>query len=278
MAADERDASYDRMPVVAGQFYPGVPEILVQELRACLAHAEEHAAAPTLLAMAPHAGWIYSGAVAGATLGRANLAPTVLLLGPNHTGMGKPLAVWPKGRWLFPGGWLNVDEELASLLLEREPLLQDDRAAHLREHSLEVLVPFLAAVNPEMTIVPLAVSQPDAQTLLAVGKTVGRLLRAFERPVSLVVSSDMSHFLSHDEAQEQDGRALDPLLALNPALFHQTVLQGGISMCGVLPMTLALAAAIELGAQQAEITGYATSGEVNGDFSRVVGYAGILAS
>lgn len=278
MSASEHDASYDRMPVVAGQFYPGVPEVLIQELRACLANVEEKAEAPTLLAMAPHAGWVYSGAVAGATIGRANLAPTVILLGPNHTGMGKPLAVWPRGRWFFPGGWLNVDEELAALLIEREPLFQDDRAAHLREHSLEVLAPFLAAVNPEMTIVPIAVSQPDVETLLAVGKTVGRLLRAFERPVSLVVSSDMSHFVSQDEAQELDGRALDPALALNPALFHQTVRQGGISMCGVLPMTLALAAAIELGAQHTEITGYATSGEVNGDFSRVVGYAGMLVS
>lgn len=278
MPEKARDTTFDRIPVVAGQFYPGDAETLDQEVRAYLSQAEDKAQAPTLLAMAPHAGWVYSGAVAGATLGHANLAETVLLLGPNHTGMGKPLAVWPRGRWLFPGGGLEVDEELAALLMEKEHRLEPDRAAHLREHSLEVLVPFLAALNPAMKIVPIAVAQPDAETLMAVGKTLGRTLRGLGREVSLVVSSDMSHFVTHEEAQELDGQALDPALALNPALFHQTVRQGGISMCGVLPMTLALAAAIELGASETEITGYATSGEVNGDLSRVVGYAGFVAS
>lgn len=278
MPETQRDTSFDRIPVVAGQFYPGDRATLDQQVRACLSLAQDKAQAPTLLAMAPHAGWVYSGAVAGATLGQANLAGTVLLLGPNHTGLGKPLAVWPRGRWLFPGGGLDVDEELAALLMEREPRLEPDQAAHLREHSLEVLVPFLAALNPDTKIVPVAVAQPDAQTLMSVGKTIGRVLRGIGREVSLVVSSDMSHFVTHDEAQEQDGRALDPALALNPTLFHQTVREGGISMCGVLPMTLALAAAIELGASATEITGYATSGEVNGDLARVVGYAGFIAS
>ena len=270
--------SEKRPPVVAGKFYTDNVQQLADEIRAYLSLAEPKAQAPTILAMAPHAGYVYSGGVAGATLGHANLAPTVILLGPNHTGRGKGLAVWDKGNWEFPGGALAVDTELAALLMAREPRLEPDTAAHLQEHSLEVLIPFLAALNPATRIVPIAVAQPDMETLLSVGKMIGRTLRAFERPVSLVVSSDMSHFVSHDAAVEQDTKALDPVLELNPALFYETVRTFGISMCGVLPMTMALAAAIELGAQDSEITGYATSGEVNGDTNRVVGYAGLIIS
>lgn len=272
------DTRYDRQPVVAGQFYTADAVALEREVQAYLSQAEPKGQMQTLLAMAPHAGYVFSGAVAGATLGHANLAPTVLLLGPNHTGLGKPFAVWPQGRWHYPGGSLEVDAELAALLMERETRLEPDTTAHAREHSLEVLVPFLAALNPHTRIVPIAVAQPGAETLVSVGKMIGRALRAFERPVSIVVSSDMSHFLTQEEAQEQDGKALDPIMALDPAQFYATVRDQQISMCGVMPMTVGLAAAIELGASVPEITAYATSGEVNGDTSRVVGYAGLVIS
>jgi AmmeMemoRadiSam system protein B len=271
-------ASLDRQPAVAGQFYTNDPDALRLEVRGYLERAERKSSVHSILAMAPHAGYYFSGAVAGATLGRANLAGTVLLLGPNHTGQGKPFAVWPSGRWQYPGGTLSVDTELVEHLCAQESRLTPDTLAHQREHSLEVLVPFLAELNPDTLIVPLAVSQPDLATLLSVGKAIGRALRAFARPVSMVVSSDMSHFVTHEMAQEQDARALDPALALNPTLFYETVRGEGISMCGVLPMTLALAAALELGASQSEITAYATSGEINGELRRVVGYAGLVVS
>jgi AmmeMemoRadiSam system protein B len=268
----------DRQPAVAGQFYTNDPDALRLEVQGYLEGAERKSSVPSILTMAPHAGYYFSGAVAGATLGRANLADTVLMLGPNHTGLGKPLSVWPSGRWMYPGGALGVDTELVEHLLAQESRLELDTLAHQREHSLEVMVPFLAQINPDTKIVAIAVSQPDLPTLLSVGKAIGRALRAFARPVSMVVSSDMSHFVTHEMAQELDAKALDPALALNPVAFYETVRGESISMCGVLPMTLALAAALELGASQTEITAYATSGEVNGEMRRVVGYAGMIAS
>lgn len=270
--------SHDRQPVVAGQFYTNDADALREEVLGYLSQAQPKDEAHTILAMAPHAGYYYSGIIAGVTLGQANLGETVLMLGPNHTGLGKPFAVWPDGRWLFPGGKLAVDEELATLLLEQEPQLKADTLAHQREHSLEVMVPFLAAINPETRIVPVCISHPGLDTLLAVGKSIGRALRGFSRSVSILVSSDMSHFVHHNIAKEQDSRALDPALHLDPVRFYETVRGGDISMCGVLPMTVGIAAALELGAQETELTGYATSGQVNGEMGRVVGYAGLLVS
>lgn len=270
--------SHDRQPAVAGQFYTTDAPALMEEVRGYLSHAQPKNQAHTILAMAPHAGYYYSGIIAGVTLGQANLAPTVLMLGPNHTGLGKPFAVWPDGRWLFPGGHLKVDAELAAHLCEKEPQLEPDTLAHQREHSLEVMVPFLAALNPETTIVPICISHPGLDTLMAVGKSIGRALRAFPRPVSLLVSSDMSHFVPHEVAKEQDSRALEPALHLDAARFFETVRGEGISMCGVLPMTVGICAALELGAQETEVTGYATSGQINGEMRRVVGYAGMLVS
>ncbi len=270
--------SHDRQPAVAGQFYTNDAEALRTEVTGYLAQAQPKNAAQTILAMAPHAGYYYSGIIAGVTLGQANLAQTVLLLGPNHTGLGKPFAVWPDGRWLYPGGALEVDAELAALLCEKEPLLTPDTLAHQREHSLEVMVPFLAALNPATRIVPICISHPDPLALMAVGKSMGRILRGFERPVSILVSSDMSHFVPHELAKEQDAQALEPALQLDAARFFDTVRGGNISMCGVLPMTVGIAAALELGATQSEVTAYATSGQINGEMLRVVGYAGLLVS
>lgn len=270
--------SHDRQPAVAGQFYTSDAQALREEVLGYLSQAQPRNTAHTILAMAPHAGYYYSGIIAGVTLGQANLAQTVLLLGPNHTGLGKPFAVWPDGRWMYPGGALAVDAELASLLCEKEPLLTPDTLAHQREHSLEVMVPFLAALNPDTTIVPISISHPSLDTLLGVGKSIGRVLRGFEKPVSILVSSDMSHFVHHELAKQQDSQALDPALHLDAVRFYETVRGNNISMCGVLPMTVGIAAALELGAAESEITAYATSGQVNGELTRVVGYAGLLVS
>jgi hypothetical protein len=269
----------DRQPVVAGQFYPGSTRALAEEVRGYLAAAPAPAdEMPTLLAMVPHAGYVYSGGVAGQTLGQARLAETVLLLGPNHTGQGRSLAVWPAGRWYTPLGPVAVDDDLASRLLSAEPSLVADVAAHLQEHSLEVVLPFLQALNPKTAVVPVAVAERNPQTLLDVAGNLAAVLRNLGRPVSVVVSSDMSHYVSHEQAKERDGLAIAPMLDLDPGRLYEVVRRHGISMCGVLPMTLGLALVRELGAATARLAAYATSGQASGDYRRVVGYAGILVN
>lgn len=268
----------DRQPVVSGRFYDGVPDKLNAVVDGFLGLGEGRRSEPTLLAMVPHAGYVYSGAVCGRTLAEANLAQTVLLLGPNHTGRGEPFALWPVGNWMVPGGPVSVDTELAEELLAADSHITPDIEAHLGEHSIEVILPFLQRLNPATVIAPIAVSMPHLDLLKQVGTHIGHALKVLGRPVSIVVSSDMSHYISHEDAKRKDAIALKAAVDLDPEGLYNTVRSGNISMCGVLPMTLGLFAAIELGATRGELVTYATSGEVSGDYDQVVGYAGVIVS
>ena len=265
-----------RQPVAAGRFYPADPAVLARETAAYLAKAAQSSGKPTILAMAPHAGAVYSGPVAGQTLGAANLADTLLLLGPNHTGRGERLAVWPDGTWRIPGRDVPVEAALAKALLAAAPGLSPDRAAHLGEHSLEVLLPFLTALRPGCRIVPAAVGEPRPDVLARTAEAMAGVLASWPEPVSIIVSSDMSHYLPEAAAQKRDSMALARVLALDPEGLLAVVRREDISMCGVLPMTLGLMIARGLGATSARLTAYATAGEVSGDFDQVVGYAGVI--
>ena len=267
-----------RHPVVAGRFYDAAPAKLNSMVDGFLALGDEKKEAKTLLAMVPHAGYVYSGAVCGKTLGMANLESTVLLLGPNHTGRGDRFSLWAEGAWDIPGDTVPIDMELATALLAATPQITADTAAHMGEHSLEVILPFLRRLNPQMTFVPIAVSAHVFDDVQAVGESIGQALAAFGRPVSIVVSSDMSHYISHDAAKKKDSLALEAAVNLDPRGLFNTVRENDISMCGVLPMTTGLFAAKTMGATKGELVAYATSGEVSGDFEQVVGYAGVLVS
>lgn len=265
----------DREPIVAGQFYSGRHDQWLATVQNCM-RGQIRRETATKLVMVPHAGHVFSGGVAGQTLAQANLTDTVLLLGPNHTGRGAPMAVWPDGQWHLPGAALQVDADVAAAILAAEPSLASDRLAHLQEHSLEVILPFLWAINPAMRIVPIAVGDPRPHKLAGAASKIAETLTNLGHQVTIVVSSDMNHFAPDSDTRVIDQRALERILALDPMGFYGTVREEKISMCGVLPMTLGMHLANILGAKTAELVAYATSGEVNGDLSRVVGYAGII--
>ncbi len=264
----------NRQPVVNGKFYPASPSQLSKDIQGYLGQKKEKNF-NSLLAMVPHAGIVFSGSVAGQTLAQAGLQKTVVLIGPNHTGRGQPAALWPDGCWEIPGANVPVNTELAKTLLAINGV-QKDYEAHLFEHSLEVILPFLHQTAPETSIVPLCLSNPDPQFLLNLGSALAQVIKSWKTPVSLVISSDMSHFLSLQKTKEQDSLALAQILALSPLGLYEVVRQKNISMCGVLPMVAGLQAARELGATSARLCAYATSGDITGDYQRVVGYAGVL--
>ncbi len=271
------DAVSIRRPVVAGRFYPGDAAALRREVEGYLVPGRPEGDAPTLLAMVPHAGYVFSGAVAGRTIGAARLADTLILLGPNHTGLGRRLAVWESGAWSVPGFTVPVDGELAAAFLAAEPRLVADRAAHRDEHSLEVVLPFVCVRRPDCRIVPVAVAEPGPEALRDVALSMAGVLLERDQAATVLVSSDMSHYVTQDAARRLDARALARAVALDPEGLYRVVREEGISMCGVLPMVLGIHLAKALGAREAALVDYATSGETTGDFDQVVGYAGILA-
>ncbi len=267
-----------RQPIVAGRFYPALPAELKEEIDSYKMGEAGEKIEPLMLVL-PHAGYMFCGRIIAKTLGRVTLPDTLIMLGPNHTGRGTALSVWPEGEWLTPFGKAEVDRELAGEIISSNNGFQPDTTAHAFEHSLEVLLPFLQDINPAVRMVPVAVATGDPAALKRAASALAGIIaahRARGRNITLLVSSDMNHFDNQDVTVRKDGLALECLAALNPDGLLQTVKENNISMCGVWPASLALYAALELGAQKAEIAAYGTSAAASGDSSRVVGYAGAV--
>jgi AmmeMemoRadiSam system protein B len=216
---------------------------------------------------------MYSGPVAGATYARVDVPDRVVILCPNHTGVGKRVAAWPDGAWATPLGRIQVNEAMTRDLLQTG-LASPDREAHRYEHSLEVQLPFLQLRNPEVTIAAVCLGSLSFDRCEELGLQIARVARRHQALV--VASSDMSHYLPAATARAKDRLALDRVLALDPRGLHEVVSRERISMCGFVPATVMLVAALEMGAREAELVRYATSGDVTGDDRSVVGYAGVV--
>ena len=263
-----------REPAVAGYFYPGRPETLLRDVRSYTAAPEAKLRA--LGCVAPHAGYMYSGHVAGAVYARLELPRRFLILCPNHTGVGEPLAIMSRGAWRTPLGDARIDEPLAAQLIERCSLLSEDSLAHRSEHALEVQLPFLQALLPDFTFVPIAVGVGSFPPLAELGEAMAEVIAAQHHTILIIASSDMNHYESDALTRVKDAKAIEPMIALDARRLYDVVRVQHISMCGFGPAVAMLTAAKRLGATQAELVKYATSGDISGDFDRVVGYAGII--
>ncbi len=225
--------------------------------------------------MVPHAGYLYSGGCAGKGFARAELTPTVVILGVNHRGRGHPFAVDGHDSWQTPLGLVQIDGTLRDRLVASAPMFTIDSEAGLSEHSLEVQVPFIQYLRPDARILPVVVASHQLEELLAAGTALGKLL-ASEAGLMIVASTDMSHYIAADEARRLDHQALERVLHLDGVGLFQVVSRLGISMCGVAPTTMMLVAAAEAGARKAELVAYTNSGEATGDPHEVVAYASAL--
>jgi AmmeMemoRadiSam system protein B len=263
-----------RAPAVAGRFYPGHPAALNQAVRDFVRFQNESAPQAAIAVMVPHAGFVYSGGIAGETFSCVRVPETAIVLCPNHTGMGSMCSVWHRGSWEIPGAEIPIDEALADDVI-REAGLEPDQRAHLREHAIEVELPFLVNRRPDVAVVPICLGRLSSEECREVGEGIARAL-AGRRDTLLVASTDMSHYISADRARALDALALDRVLHLDAVGLHRTVEDLRITMCGYVPTTVVLFAALALGARVAELVRYGHSGETSGDFDRVVGYAGVV--
>lgn len=263
-----------RKACVSGQFYPGSPEVLKKTVEGFLTSAKKEKA---ICVISPHAGYIYSGKVAGSVLASVTIPSTVVLIGPNHTGLGENASIMTQGEWETPLGRVRINEELSNLIANSPShRFSVDTLAHLGEHSLEVQLPFLCLQNPAVTIVPITVMPARFSECEEMGKDIANAISSYKNEVLMVVSSDMNHYESESVTKEKDQLAIDKVLSLDARGLIEVTQERGITMCGVVPATIAIVAARILGAKEAKLVSYSTSGESSGDFSHVVGYAGIV--
>jgi AmmeMemoRadiSam system protein B len=267
-----------RPAAVAGRFYPADPDDLRAEARAFLVQTSSANQAPlrALGCIAPHAGYVYSGHVAGAVFARVEVPKRCIVMCPNHTGMGRALAIMSEGAWQTPLGEVPIDAELAGALKQKFPALQEDSAAHRAEHAAEVELPFLLLRQPELKFVPIALGTGQFEVLEQLGRALADVIAARNDSVLIVASSDMNHYESDAVTRVKDHRAIERILTLDPRGLFDVVTQQNISMCGFGPAVAMLTAARQLGAKSAELVKYATSGDISGDRDMVVGYAGVV--
>jgi hypothetical protein len=264
-----------RHPAVAGTFYPRNSERLRDEALSYLT-AIEVKAEPAIGCIVPHAGYMYSGHVAGAVFAHIAVPKRCIVICPNHTGMGHPLAIMSEGAWETPLGDIPITSDLAAELKQAFPAFHEDAAAHRAEHAVEVELPFLQLRQPELTFVPIVLGLARYEILEQIGKAVAQVIAAQAEPVLIVASSDMNHYESDALTRIKDQRALEPILRLDPRGLYDVVTEQDISMCGFCPAVTMLVAARQLGARSADLVKYATSGDISGDRDQVVGYAGVM--
>ncbi|HUA00588.1 MAG TPA: AmmeMemoRadiSam system protein B [Candidatus Aquilonibacter sp.] len=271
-----------RPPAVAGKFYPSDPQELARQIDRFTAPAAEALAPPKIVARAclvPHAGYMYSGHVAGAIFASIEIPSRCILLGPRHYPRGESMAILTEGSFATPFGEAPVDAALAREIADACPRLREDALAHEREHSLEVEIPFLQRLAENFAFVPIVLGTdryPPLESLArAIAGVVAARAQRGER-ILIIASSDMNHYECDAVTRAKDALAIARILALDPEGLYHVVRHDQISMCGYAATVAMLAAVRELGAAEARLVRYATSGDISGDHDHVVGYAGIV--
>ena len=276
-----------RKPAVAGYFYPANKDELIKLIENCFKHPLGPGKLPKeitprnsyriIAAQVPHAGYIYSGPCAAwayLELYIDGKPDTIVILGPNHTGLGLPVSVWPRGYWETPLGRLEIDKEVVDILLQHE-VFASDYSAHVQEHSIEVQLPFVQYIfGNDVKIVPICIADPRLETAEEISKGILHAIAETKKRILILASSDMTHYEPQDVAQMKDSEALDAIISLDVKKLYELV-ESGLTMCGFAPVSVAMLVASHFKAG-GHVVKYYTSGDIIGDISSVVGYASVV--
>ncbi|MFH1692359.1 MAG: AmmeMemoRadiSam system protein B [Candidatus Omnitrophota bacterium] len=265
-----------RKPVVAGQFYPAEPAAL-KKLISSFAVKKSIKPQKAISCILPHAGYVYSGKVAVSTLKAMEPADSYIILGPNHTGYGAGCSIVKYGAWSTPFELVNIDTDLASELLKNSKYLEEDEQAHAYEHAIEVELPLIQAVlGSNFSFVPITLATGTNLVYKDIAESIAKTVKNSSKKIMIVASSDMTHYEQQNVAIKKDEEAIKAILELDEQRLLEKIEHMGITMCGYIPAIIAIMAAKKLGAQHAQLIDYQTSGDITGDYSSVVGYAGIV--
>jgi len=267
-----------RNAAVADRFYTGNPIILREEIKTYVTEAEPRRA---IAVISPHAGYPFSGKTAGAALSEVVIPETVVILGPNHWGIGAPYAVMAEGSWEMPFGMVQIDDGLAQTILDNCKILENDPSAHEREHSIEVQVPFLQHFRPDVKIVPIVLNSTDLNKIRQLGSAIARSIKQLDSDALILASTDMSHTRNSGPTLQKKIKALDDetlekVTQLDEEGFLEVVSEKGVTMCGYAAVAAVIAASKKLGAKKGTLVRYSTSYDISGDYSYVVGYASVI--
>jgi len=268
-----------RQPIVAGKFYPATKEAIRKQLRLFLSEPVKKEEA--IACIMPHAGYIYSGEVATKTAASIELKENIILLGPNHTGMGDTFSITTDKEWVTPLGSIKIDTEVVQHLKKECSLIKENNSAHNYEHSLEVQLPILQYLaKKEFSIIPMILMSSSKSNYEKIAQAIYQTIidLNISDKTTIIASSDMTHYESQKSANRKDHLAIEAILKLDEDLFLGNIDKYDISMCGYVPSVIAIITAKKLGANRAKLVKYMTSGDSTGDYNSVVGYAGITIS
>jgi MEMO1 family protein len=266
-----------RDPAVAGQFYSGSEKALRDDIRSYVDMSQDKVDAIGVLS--PHAGYACSGPVAGKVLSSIKPKPTYIIIGPNHTGLGFPFSITASDSWKTPLGEIKIDSALASAIKAKTDLITESEDAHQFEHSIEVQLPFLQYMHKgDFKFVPIVISQSDISTYKKLGSAIAGAIKdmKLEKNITIIASSDMTHYEPQASANKKDAEAIKAMLDMDEDGLFKVIETLDITMCGYAPAIIMLVAAKALGAKKSRLVKYQTSGDTCGDYSSVVGYAGMV--
>ena len=263
-----------REAVAAGRYYPASPAELKSMIESMVDKKAKKEEVIGLLS--PHAGYPYSGPVTGAVISRIKFKDTFIVMGVNHTGEGKALSIGTEGVWQTPLGEVEVDSELAEKILASSEYLEEDNLGHVYEHSVELQLPFLQYFKSDFKFVPIVLSYTTLSVYREIGNAIAKAIKALKREAVIIASGDMTHYEPQNVAEQKDRTAIDAVLELDEEKLRERVEGLNITMCGYATASSLIVAAKKLGAKEAKLIKYLTSGDTTGDYSAVVGYAGII--
>jgi hypothetical protein len=261
-----------REPAVAGMFYEKDAPALKKHIAKYITEKPNKIKAKAVVV--PHAGYIYSGRVAGEVYSSIEIPDIIVLLGPNHTGLGVPVSVMNSGEWRTPLGDARINEPLANEIIKNSKAAKKDTGAHMREHSLEVQLPFIQSLKKSFTFVPVIFGEYNIKNLDDTASAIAAALKV--KDALIVASTDLTHYEEADSAKEKDTLVLQAIEKLDAEGMVKDVEENNISMCGWMPTYVAIKAAKLLGAKEGKIISYMNSGDASGDYSSVVGYGGAV--
>ena len=275
-----------RQPAVAGAFYPRDAENLTRLIESCFLDDSGVGFVPELNnfegtdypinVMVPHAGYQYSGAIAShgyCKIVENGFPEVFIIISPNHTGFGSEISVFNEGEWITPLGSVEVDGEFADEIISISDIASADFQAHIREHSIEVQLPFLQYFSSDFKIVPITMGTQNFITSTDLANAIFEAGNKLDKSYCVIASTDLSHFNNQEKANKVDGFVLEDIEEMNEFKLFEEVVQYNITMCGYGPVMTTISLSKRREMNSCELLAYQTSGDVTGDFTSVVGYA-----